>query len=185
MNKDMPGSRYGGFFAVTTVAVLPGLLPLLARAAEDEKNAGAKAIPSPVPLLARAAEDEKAIRVRPAAPAAIPDAKYNWGIFAGISNFRAEGVAPLRFCANDARSLCDAFTEPDKLIPAEQSFPLTSDRTGKHKPTRVSILKTIKYACDNAKEDSLILVSISTRGFTGAGKAAYILPKDGDLEVKT
>lgn len=163
MNKDMPGSRYGGFFAVATVAVLPGLLP----------------------PLARAAQDGKAIRFRPAAPAAILDAKYNWCTFAGTSNFRAEGVAPLCFCANDARSLCDALTEADKLIPAEQSFLPASDRTGNHEPTRVNILKTIKFACDNAKEDSLILVSISTRGFTGADNAAYILPKNGELEVKT
>jgi len=144
MNRHMPGSRYGWCCAVATVAVLLGMRPLLARAAEDEKNAGAKAIPSPVPLLARAAEDEKAVRVRPAAPAAIPDAKYNWGIFAGISNFRAEGVAPLRFCANDARSLYDALTGPNKLIPADQSFLPASDRTGKDEPTRVNVLKTIK-----------------------------------------
>lgn len=160
MNKNISRPRYGRRFAVA-VSVLLGLLP----------------------LLPRAAEDEKAIRVRPAAPAAIPDAKYNWGIFVGINSFKAESVAPLRFCANDARSLYDALTGPNKLIPAEQSFLLTSDRTGKDEPTRVNILKTIKYACEHAKEDSLILVSISTHGFTGADKVAYVLPKDGDPEL--
>ena len=161
MNKNTSRPRYGRRFAVAAVSVLLGLLP----------------------LLPRAAEDEKAIRVRPAPPAAIPDAKYNWGIFVGINSFKAEGVAPLRFCANDARSLYDALTGPNKLIPAEQSFLLTSDLTGKDEPTRVNILKTIKYACEHAKEDSLILVSVSTHGFTGADKVAYILPKDGDPEL--
>jgi formylglycine-generating enzyme len=136
-----------------------------------------------LPLLRGADEGEKAIRVKPTAQTIIPDVKYNWGVFIGINSFHAEGVAPLRFCANDAKSLHDTLTGPGRLIPSEQSFLLTSDRTGKDEPTRVNILKTIKYVCENAKEDSLILISISTHGFTGADNMAYALPKDGDPEL--
>ncbi|NQU42875.1 SUMF1/EgtB/PvdO family nonheme iron enzyme, partial [bacterium] len=132
-----------------------------------------------------AGEDERALAVvaTTAGPSIMRDTKNNWGIFIGINEFEAKEVAGLRFCVADARQLHGALTGEFALIPPSQSYLLISGEDGKSIPDRRNILKTVQYVCRQAKEDSLIVISISTHGFTGADGKAYVLPVDGDPEL--
>ena len=137
----------------------------------------------PITPLAAQNSDSRGVGVQVASPDAIPDARHNWGVFIGINDFKARGVPALKYCVTDAYALRDVLTGGNALIPAAQSYLLASDRAGNDSPDKLNILKAVKYACDNAGADSLIIISIATHGFTGTDGKSYILPADGDPDL--
>ncbi|MFP4381341.1 MAG: SUMF1/EgtB/PvdO family nonheme iron enzyme [Candidatus Sumerlaeia bacterium] len=128
-----------------------------------------------------AAPDERAVVVKQVEnPAIFRNTKDNWGIFIGVNKFYDDSVTPLNYCASDARALYEKISGKDALIPPAQAYILTTDEDAERIPSRRNILKVVDYVCDNADKDSLIIISISTHGFTGEDGKAYILPVDGD-----
>ena len=129
-------------------------------------------------------ETGRALAAHPvAASASLGSTEKNWLVAIGVDQFKDTGVQPLRFCVADARALYEYFTSTG-FVPAQHAYLLISGaQEAGRAPTRVNVLKAIKYVAANAAEDSTIIVHFSGHGFEDRQGTSYLLPEDGDTSL--
>jgi hypothetical protein len=129
-----------------------------------------------------ALSEEKRVVVEPL-DSSLPDTQKNWAVIMGVNQFADDNVNQLSYAVADAESVYEELTKPGGLVPRKQAYLHVTGQEGKGAPTREDVLESISFMAGNAPEDGLVIVYLSSHGFTDDLQRSYVMPENGRLRI--
>ena len=101
-----------------------------------------------------------------------------WAILIGANEYHDHAINPLRFCANDTKSLREVLVQPDRGGYDEtEALLLTDGNEQDFLPTRSNIMFRVSSVAKMAEAEDSILFAFSGHGMEENG-LNYLLPAD-------